>query len=93
MVKGNKSNVLAAAAGIVVGAGAAIAGAIAMNDKSNQKKVLNIFAKAKEIVKGYGEEVKDQEMKGRENIKKVAGKAIKSAELVTKAAKREVKKI
>lgn len=34
-----------------------------------------------------------KDKKNQENIKKVANKAIKSAELVTKAAKKEVKKI
>jgi len=38
----NKNQVFAAVAGAVVGAGAVIAGAIAMNDKANQKKVADI---------------------------------------------------
>ena len=93
MVNENKKKVFAAVAGAVVGAGAVLAGAIAMSNKTNQKKVGEVLTKAKGVLKGYGEEVREQKVKSKENIKKVANKAIKSAELVTKAAKKEVKKI
>ena len=82
MVHENKSNVIAAALGVVVGAGAVIAGAVAMNDQKNRKKVNGVLLKAKEMVKGYANDVEDQE-----------AKVIKSAKLVTKAAKKEVKKL
>lgn len=52
MVSENKSNVMAAVAGIVVGAGAAIAGAVALADKKNQVKVKKIVKVAKTAQKG-----------------------------------------
>ncbi len=90
MVNENKNKVLAAVAGAVVGAGAVLAGAIAMADKTNQNKVGNVLEKAKEIIKGYGKEANKQTEKGRESVKKIAGKAIKKAEQVTKIAKKGV---
>lgn len=55
MVNENKSNVFAAVAGAVVGAGAVIAGVVAMKDKNNQKIVKETIAvgkdKAKKLIK------------------------------------------
>lgn len=104
MVNENKSNVFAAVAGVVVGAGAVIAGAVALADKKNQNKVSAAIAKGQKIAKDYvnkvnhqadeaGELVEDKVANGREAVKKVANKAIKSAEKATKAAKQEVRKI
>ena len=47
----NKSNVVSAIAGLVVGAGAAIVGAVALSDKKNQAKVKVGIEKAKKLVK------------------------------------------
>lgn len=93
MVDANKKNVLAAVAGAVVGAGAVIASVVAMKDRNNQKKVSNIISNAKEVLKGYTDEVSERSEDTKENIKKMANKAIASAEQVTKSAKKEVKKI
>lgn len=93
MVNENKSNVFAAVAGAVVGAGAVIAGAVAMNDKNNQRKVNDVLQKAKVVVNGYVDQVEDQKEKGKKDIKNVANKAINTAEQVTKAVKKEVKKL
>lgn len=93
MVNENKSNVMSAVAGVVVGAGAVIAGAIALNDKANQKKVANIVTKAKDMVKDYGQDINEQKEQGKVKVKKVANKVIKSAEQVTKSAKKEVKNL
>lgn len=82
MVNENKSSVLAVAVGAVVGAGAVIAGAVAMNNKKNQQKVGELLAKAKGIVKDYGEEVEEQKEKGKETIKKVAVKALKEVKKI-----------
>ena len=89
----NKNQVFAAVAGAVVRAGAVIAGAIAMNDKANQKKVADIVTKAKDMVKDYGQDIKEQKEQGKEKVKNVANKVIKSAEQATKSAKKEVKNL
>lgn len=75
----NKGKMFAAVGGAIVGAGAVLAGAMAMSDKKNQEKVKQAFDKGKD--------------EGKTNIKKVANKAIKSAEKVTKMAKMKVRKI
>lgn len=94
MVNENKKNqVYAAVAGIVVGAGAAIAGAVALSDKKNQKKVNEVLSKAKGMIKEYSNNVEEQKAKGKEDVKNVANKVIKSAEQVTKAGKKEVKNL
>lgn len=68
MVNENKRTVYAAVAGMVVGAGAAIAGAVALADKKNQKKV----SEAKAVV----EKAIDL---GKEKAKKLS-KVVKTAE-------------
>lgn len=93
MVNENKNKVFAAVAGAVVGAGAVLAGAIALNDKSNQKKVGKVISRAKNALKGYSDEAEDRVENGKEEVKKMAGKAIKSAELATSAAKKGVKNL
>lgn len=74
MVNENKNKVFAAVAGAVVGAGAVLAGAIAMSDKANQRKVKNVLSKAKGILKGYGEEA----IKSAELTTSKAKKGVKS---------------
>ncbi|MBP9669797.1 hypothetical protein KBD75_00135 [Candidatus Woesebacteria bacterium] len=93
MVNENKSNVFAAVAGVVVGAGAVIAGAVALADKKNQDKVKEVLSKGKEVVKDYVKTANKQVDKGRNVAKAVASKAVKTAEKATKAAKQEVRKI
>ena len=104
MVNENKKNLFAAVAGVVVGAGAVIAGAVALSDKKNQNKVSAAIAKGQKMAKDYVNKVNQRVDKteqvveskveqGKNTIKKVAGKAIKSAEKATKAAKQEVRKI
>ena len=51
MVDDNKSKLWHAVAGVVVGAGAAIVGAVALSDKKNQAKVKVGIEKAKKLVK------------------------------------------
>lgn len=70
--------VAAAVTGALIGAGAIVAGAIVMNDKSNQRKVKKVVSDAKEKIKGYKDEIKDksQEVKNdaKEKMDKVSGK-------------------
>lgn len=100
----NKKNLFAAVAGVVVGAGAVIAGAVALSDKKNQKKVKDALARGKKMVSSYIERVNDETgqaekiveskvSQGKKTVKQVAGKIIGSAEKVTKAVKQQVKKI
>lgn len=93
MQYGKKKHVLAAVAGAVVGAGAVIASVIAMKDKKNQAKVRDFVSGAKELVEKNKKEASDQLNDSKESLKKVASRAIKTAEKVTKSAKKEVKKI
>jgi hypothetical protein len=93
MVKDTKRNVLVAVGGAIVGAGAVLASVVAMKDKRTQKKVGELVANAKQLISGYKNQVDDQVETKRATIKKVATKAIKTAEKVTKSAKKEVKKI
>ena len=104
MVHETKKKLFAAVAGVVVGAGAVIAGAVALADKKNQDKVSKIIAKGQQVVKRYvntankqvdkAEKVVAENInKGRKTAKSVVNKTIKSAEKATKVAKREVRKI
>jgi len=65
--------VAAAVAGVVVGAGAVIAGAVALNDKKNKQKVSDLIGKAKDMVKGYG----TKSIKSVEKVTKLAKKGVK----------------
>lgn len=47
----SKSNILAALIGVVVGAGAAIVGVVALSDKKNQQKVKLGIEKARKLIK------------------------------------------
>lgn len=48
--KGGFNPVVAAATGAIVGAGVAIAGAVAMKDKKNREKVKEVFNEAKQKI-------------------------------------------
>lgn len=79
--------------GAVVGAGAVIAGAVALSDKGNRKTINDAFSKAKSRMDGYLGNVQKETNKEKTKMKKVANKVINSAEKVTVKAKQEVKKI
>lgn len=91
--KNMKGKAMAAVAGAVVGAGAVIAGAVALSDEKNQKKIDNAMSKARGMVGKYSSEMKDKVERDKGKIRKFAGKAIKTAEKVTKVAKKGVQKI
>jgi uncharacterized membrane-anchored protein YhcB (DUF1043 family) len=90
-----KSKLMTAAkvAGAVVGAGAVIAGAVAMSKKKNQRKVKATIAKTKKMVEGYSQQVQAKVDEKRGELKKAATSAIAASEMVTKIAKKGVKKI
>ena len=54
--KGVISPVAAAVAGVIAGASVAIAGAIALSDKNNRKKVEDVFNNAKGKVMGFAKD-------------------------------------
>lgn len=88
-----RGKVFAAVAGAVVGAGAVIAGAVALADKKNQGKVKEALNNAKDFVDKYAKKTQAEVEEGKTKIKKVANQAIKSAEKATKVAKMKVRKI
>lgn len=93
MENNKKSRALAAVAGVVVGAGAVIASVIALKDRKNRQKVKDLVASAKDLVTGYQKDASDQVEDTKENINKMASKAIDKAEKVTKSAKKEVRNL
>ncbi|MFH1244286.1 MAG: hypothetical protein V1487_01785 [bacterium] len=88
-----KGTARAAVTGAVVGAGAVIAGVVALSDKKNQEKIRKAFQKAKDFVHKYAERTQTEVKEGKTTIKKVANQAIKSAEKVTKTVKKKVREI
>lgn len=83
----------AALAGMVLGAGATIIGAVTLSDKRNQKKISDLWAKLKSGAEDKTEVVAKKAEQSKTKIKKVANQAINKAEQITKAAKKEVRKI
>jgi gas vesicle protein len=75
------SPLAALATGVVIGAGVAVAGAVALNDKKNREKVIKVVKDVKNQVSGYMDD-----MQKTANQKKDEGK-----ETVTQS-KKEVKK-
>lgn len=68
----NKGKMFAAVGGAIVGAGAVLAGAVAMRGRKNQEKMKNVLDKARELV----EEGKDKAQK-LANVAKNAQKEVK----------------
>lgn len=82
---GGVSTMAAAVAGAVVGAGMAVAGAIALSNEKNQEKLKGAFNDAKNKVMGLGDKVEEKVLEGK-------SKAAKTEKTVL-AAKKEVKNI
>jgi|GEM_PF-6286069 len=53
------SHIATAVAGVILGAGAVVAGAIALNDKGNMNKVKDALSSAKKQAKDYVSDIKD----------------------------------
>jgi hypothetical protein len=64
--------VVAAATGAVVGAGAVIAGVVALNDQKNRAKVDKVVKDVKNHAKDHMAEVGDKFAEGKEKVRKVA---------------------
>lgn len=93
MNKNKKEKAMATVAGMVVGAGAVIASAVAMSDKKNQKKVDEVMSKTKAVVDRYSEQIEDKVEFGKKNLRKFTNTAIKTVEKATKVAKKGARKI
>jgi len=87
MVNENKSNMMAAVAGIVVGAGAAIAGAVALSDKKNQKKISDAIAKGQSMARNYAQDVNDKAKDTKEAVEEVVDTSKEKAKKLVKVVK------
>lgn len=77
--------VIAAVTGVVVGAGVAVAGAVALSDKKNREKIKHVFTDVKNQAVGYidGLQKKTQNEKGKvKKIVKIVNKAKKEIKSV-----------
>lgn len=91
--------VVAAAAGVIVGAGVVAAGVVALNDEKNREKVKEVLANVKEQAKGYIEDIKKKEQAEKEEVEqnlaegkeKVAEVATKAVDSLHHQAKEEIK--
>ncbi len=61
--KKGKASLIAGITGAIVGAGAAVAGAIALKDKKNRDKVKKVFTNVKNQAMGYVKKMKKEEVK------------------------------
>lgn len=83
--KKSKFSVIAGITGAVVGAGAAVAGALALRDKKNRDKVKKVLNKVKDEAMTYAGKI------GKE-VKKDAGIVSKKAATTKRKIKKVVKK-
>lgn len=93
------NSVVAAVTGVVVGAGVAIAGAVALKDKKSREKVKKVLNNVKDQAIGYMEnmqkqaedkkdEVEEKLVEGKEKVKKVTNVAKDSLSQATKNIKK-----
>lgn len=84
--KGGINTVAAAVAGAVVGAGVVIAGAVALKDEENRKKVKDALTNVKDRVAGYAEDLQkaaaDENGEAGEKIAEVKAEVKKGAKKV-----------
>lgn len=89
--KGGINPVVAAVTGVVIGATAAIAGAVVLSDEKNRKKVAHSFDNVKSQAMGMGKDAKKQAAAAKndaaDTITKGAEAVEKSADNVAKMAK------
>jgi len=80
---------VAAVTGVVVGAGMAVAGAVAMSDKKNQATVKNVVKDIKIKADGYVKDVQDKVQNKKSEVEDKA----KKLENIAKNTVKDVKKI
>ncbi len=66
---GGLNPVAAAVTGAIIGAGVAVAGAVALSDKNNRKKVKEVLTNVRDQAIGYMEDVQNQAQDKKENKK------------------------
>lgn len=89
MVNENKNNAFAVLAGVVIGAGAAIAGAVTLADKGNQKKVKEALSKTKAFVETYSKRVRSR-LNDAKNDVNTAGNEVNDKLIKSKATMKKV---
>lgn len=77
MGKSGFNPVVAAVTGAVVGAGVAIAGAVALKDKKNREKVKEVLTEVKDKATGFMEEMQKQAQDKKDEVEKNLLKAKK----------------
>ena len=85
--KGGVNPVVAAVTGAVVGAGVAIAGAVALKDEKNRKKVKEVLTNVKDQAVGYMEDMQKQTQDKKSQIEEKLAEGKEKIEKVAKAAK------
>lgn len=82
------SPMAAAVAGAVVGAGVAVAGAIALEDKKNRNKVNQVLTGVKKQVKGYIRDAQTQVRDERADLQKKFSKGKEKVNRIVKSVKK-----
>jgi uncharacterized membrane-anchored protein YhcB (DUF1043 family) len=90
---GGVNPIAAAVAGVVVGAGAVLAGAVAMTDKNNQAKVKEIVTNVKNDADKKRDEIEKDLAKGKAKAKKAASDGLTYLDKQVQQAKDGVKKV
>lgn len=86
-------NMLAAVTGVIVGAGAVIAGAVALSDRHGKQRANDVLGKVKNKLNSYIKNVQTASDDTDKFISKTAKVATKKINQATKAVKKEVKNI
>lgn len=86
------SSVAAAVTGAVVGAGVAVAGAVALKDKKNREKVKEVLTNMKDQAMSYMSDMQKATNEKQEELKEKIITGQKVAKKVTDAAKESVNK-
>lgn len=87
MVNENKNNAFAAVAGAVVGAGAAIVGAVLLADKKNQKKINEVIDKGQTLARNYVRDVNEKAQDTKNLVEKTVRVGKEKADKLIKVAK------
>lgn len=82
-----KGKIFAAVAGMIVGAGAAIAGAKALSDRKNQKKIGEVIEKGRSMARNYVADLNNKVEETQEVAEKTVDEGIKKAKKLIKVVK------
>ena len=94
MANENKNNnMMAAVTGVIVGAGAVIASAVALSDRHGKQRANDVLGKVRTKLNGYIKSVQTTGNVADKQISKSAKVATSKVNKITKAIKKEVKNI